>query len=418
MADITPFRALRYDFQSLDSKVSDRIAPPYDILDQSDKDRLLTRSDRNIVAVDLPHVPPKSLGPPEAYESAAVILDGWTKDGTLVREQAPAFYVYHQVFEHDGRSYTRRAFFTRLRLEPFSTGSVLPHEQTFGGPKEDRLALMKTTRTNLSPVLALYRDPNDEVALAFASSIERPPDAVGTLNNVQNRLWIVSDSAVVNRIVRAFADRKIYIADGHHRYITALNYRDWLAERTKAGLSTDHPANFALLALASMDDAGNLLLPTHRVLTDIPDVSLDQLMQTWKPGCAETSPDQADMTLFCGAGAQTKHVRFTNRAVLASLEPGMSDAWCELDVAYLHRYLIDELFTPSISRGDTPKIRYIKTLHDAESCARNEKGIALICKPTTMSQLRSVSEAGDLMPAKSTYFYPKVVTGLVINPLE
>jgi uncharacterized protein (DUF1015 family) len=308
-------------------------------------------------------------------------------------------------------------FITRIRLQPFSEGSILPHEQTFGGPKEDRLALMKTTKCQLSPIFGLYTDPEDRIGSAFAPTTADAPNVTATLDGVVNRMWIVTDAGVIDSIISAMADKKIYIADGHHRYLTALNYRDWLA-RESGGLSSDHPANFALLTLAGMDDPGNLILPTHRVLVEIPDVSLDRLMETWKPACTEAPPDQADLSLFDGQSGQTKHVRFNNRSALAGLEPDKSDAWCQLDLAYLHRYLIDELFNPTLSQGNPPKIRYAKAREDAQNIAREEKGIALICKATTMAQLQAVGEAGDLMPPKSTYFFPKAATGLVINPLE
>ncbi|MHC4610708.1 MAG: DUF1015 family protein, partial [Planctomycetota bacterium] len=163
MAEIRPFQAIRYDQTRWGGDLSNVIAPPYDVLDQSDKEALLSRSDHNIVAIDLPHIPPKSAGPPEVYQRSAQMLDGWLESGALVRESQPALYVYHQVFEHDGKRYTRRKFIARLRLVPFSEGIVLPHEQTFGGPKEDRLALTKATRCNVSPVFALYTDPQDAV---------------------------------------------------------------------------------------------------------------------------------------------------------------------------------------------------------------------------------------------------------------
>ncbi len=340
------------------------------------------------------------------------------KDGILMREDVPAIYAYHQVFEYGGRPYTRRMFLTRLKLEPFSTGSVLPHEETFGGPKEDRLALMKATDANISPVFALYRDPAGVVNEALASPTSGQPDATGVLGGVQQRLWIVSDTAVIERVVRAFAQMTVYIADGHHRYITALNFRDWVAHGDRGPIAPDHPANYVMVALAGMDDPGSLILPTHRVLVDMGEMALDGLLSTWRDGCEKSAADAADMTLFHGPSGESVHVRFTNRTVLSSLEPDKSAPWRALDVAYLHRYLIDELLTPPTGDGGGVTIRYIKSQEDACSAAIEAKGIALICKPTTMAQLCAVSEAGDLMPQKSTYFYPKVATGLTINLLR
>lgn len=418
MAEIAPFRAWRYDFPRIGENLSSRVAPPYDVLDQQGKERLLAKSDRNVVAIDLPYAPAKALGPPECYEAAARTFENWQADGTLVQEDSPAVYIYHQLFEHDGRTYTRRMFIARLKLEPFSAGIVLPHEETFGGPKEDRLALMKATRANLSSVFGLYRDPEDDLASIFTSHIDRSPDAQTTLDGVQNRIWIMTAGDAVDRLVRTFADKQVYIADGHHRYNTALTYRDWLAGENGGELPANHPANYIMLVFGCMEDPGSLILPTHRVLVETGDLGLAALMDAWSSGCAESSPDVADMTLHHGASGEAKHVRFTNRSVLSTLEPKLSPAWCALDSAYLHRYLIDELYTRVPGRRDAPIIRYAKSESEARRIAETERGIALICEPATMAQLREVSQAGNLMPQKSTYFHPKVLTGLTINPLH
>ena len=152
MLDVRPFAAIRYDARRCGGDLSNVIAPPYDVLDEADRAALLARDPHNIVAIDLPHVPPKSVGPPQVYERSANLLEQWIKDGVLVREAKPALYIYHQTFEHEGRRFTRKKFIARLRLASFSEGVILPHERTFGGPKEDRLALMKATRCNLSPI--------------------------------------------------------------------------------------------------------------------------------------------------------------------------------------------------------------------------------------------------------------------------
>lgn len=418
MADITPFRALRYDFRDLQGDISDRVAPPYDILDQADKDRLLAGSDHNMVAIDLPHAPAKSVGQPHCYEKAGQTLKAWIKNATLVREDQPALYVYHQLFHHAEQRYTRRMFIARLKLEPFSEGTILPHEETFAGPKEDRLALMKATHANLSAVFGLYHDPADEVGKAFESYVERPPDAVATLEDVENRVWIVTTDDTIECVVRAFIGKKCYIGDGHHRYNTALSYREWASQQLGGELPAGHPANYVMVVLGSMDDPGSLILPTHRVLVQIDDLTLNQLVAAWAAGCEESSPEQADITLFHGATGRSKPLRFSNRGILASLEPDKSPAWCTLDVAYLHRYLLDELSSAFVGAGGEPNIRYVKAVDEAKRIAKDEHGIAVLCKAPTMAQLREVSEAGDLMPQKSTYFYPKVATGLTINPLQ
>ncbi len=412
MPEMQPFSAVRYDHRRLAGNLSSVIAPPYDVLDESDKRALLARSNRNIVAVDLPHIPPKSAGPSQVYDQAAATLEQWLADGTLVRESAPAIYVYHQMFEHEGRAFTRRKFIARLRLVPFSDGSILPHEKTFGGPKEDRLALMKATRCNLSPIFGLFTDPDGRIDRMLSGLTERSPDATASLDGVENRLWIVSDPAVFNRVVAEMREKRVYIADGHHRYGTALLYRDFVASQS-GGMAADHPANFVMFVLASMDDPGCLILPYYRVLGG---VNVASIVSAWRDGVAASANAAADLVLWDGATGNATALRFTNRGVLRKLEPGEVAPWYDLDYAYLHRYLIDELLKKA--KSVESHIHYVKSLDDAKNTARDEKGVALLVKPTPMAHLRAVSEAGGLMPQKSTYFYPKLATGLTINPLK
>lgn len=413
MPEVAPLAAIRFDHTRTGGDLSALLAPPYDVLDQADKDALLAKSDRNIVAIDLPHIPPKSAGPAEAYQRSASLLKEWLADGTLIREAGPALYLYHQRFEHAGKTYSRRKFIARVRLQPFSAGSILPHEQTFGGPKEDRLALMKATKCQLSPIFGLYADPEDAIGAAFAQSASTKPDATGTLDGVENRIWIVTDAGVMRTVVSTMADKKVYIADGHHRYGTALMYRDWLIAKSGGSLPDDHPARFVMFVLASMDDPGCLILPYNRALAGL---DLDTVRNAWSDGTESSPSENADIVLYEGSTGQEVGLRFTNRDVLPSLEPGQCEPWYKLDCAYLHRYLIDELLTQRIG-ADNVKLRYVKSAEDARQTARDESGVALLVRATPMSHLRAVSEAGGLMPQKSTYFHPKLATGLTINPL-
>lgn len=413
MPELSPFRALRYNPQPLGGDLSAVLAPPYDVLDHKDKSALLARNERNIVAIDLPHLPPKSLGPPAAYARSAELLQAWRDEGTLMEEPVPALYAYHQVFSHEGKTFTRRMFIARVRLVPFAEGSVLPHEQTFGGPKEDRLALMKTTKCQLSPIFGLYTDAEGRVGGALAGTLKRKPDICGTYDGVENRLWVVSDHAVINDLTAIMAEKKVYIADGHHRYSTALLYRDFVHEGVDGDLPNDHPANFVMFVLASMDDPGCLILPYHRTIANI---ALSTILDAWAPGTQSATPDEADVTLYDARTGKQAALRFTNRDVIADLEPKQPKAWHQLDTAYLHRYLIDVLLKKAIAAE--PKVHYVKSEDDAKDAARDLAGVALLLKPTPMTHLRSVSEAGGLMPQKSTFFFPKLATGLTINPLS
>ena len=412
MAQVVPLAAIRFDHTRTGGDLSALLAPPYDVLDQQDKDALLARSEHNIVAVDLPHVPPKSAGPDKVYQRSAKLLEQWLTEGILVREKKPALYLYHQRFDHAGQPYTRRMFIARVRLQAFSEGVILPHEKTFGGPKEDRLALMKATKCQLSPIFGLYADQQDRIGQAFAATSAGKPDATGQLDGVESRVWIVTDADLITTVTAAMADKKLYIADGHHRYGTALLYRDELAKQHGGALPANHPANFIMFILAGMDDPGCLILPYYRAVAN---VSVDSLIQAWSEGVAPAaSADQADIVLHDGRTGDQKPLRFTNRDALKALEPSECEAWYQLDYAYLHRYLLDELYSRKIG---APKMHYVKSIEDAKQIARDESGVALLVKATPMAHLRAVSEQGGLMPQKSTYFHPKLATGVALNPL-
>lgn len=413
MLEVKPFSAIRYDLARMGGDVSAVIAPPYDVLGQADKDALLKKSDRNIVAIDLPFVPPKSAGPAEVYQRSADLLSQWLRDGTMIREEHPALYVYHQVFEYAGQAYTRRMFIVRVRLVPFSHGSVLPHELTFGGPKEDRLALMQATTCQVSSILGLYSDAEGAVGKAFAATVSGEPNQTGRLAEVDNRMWIVTDAGVIDSVVSTMADKRIYIADGHHRYSTALIYREWLKESSGGSLPDDHPANYISFVLARMDDPGCLILPYCRVVAG---VAVATLREAWSAGTESARAGDVDVVLHDGATGEEWPLRFTNRRILASLEPSESEAWRQLDYAYLHRYLLDKMLTEAIGRA--PDVRYVKSVEDAKQVARREDGVALLMNATPMAHLRAVSEAGGLMPQKSTYFHPKLATGLTLYPLS
>lgn len=429
MSEIAPFRALRYDTNRFSTDISKLIAPPYDVLEAEDKAELLAGSDKNIVAIDLPYVPPEKAGPDAVYAQAADLFNRWRSDGTLVQDDEPALYIYHQAYEHAGRSYTRKKFFARMRIEAFGKGTVFPHEQTFGGPKEDRFKLMRATRCQLSPVFGLYSDPENAISRLLDPG-PRVPDMTAHMQGVENRLWVLRDNATVDAVCKTFCGRAVYIADGHHRYSTALNYRDALINE-QGDLPEDHPARFVLVGLCAMEDPGCIILPTHRTISGFGYLTVDDILDVLRTGLALQevevpvvdaegllkSDSPYDVVLFVPRGERVFVGTFFRRDVLAQLAPDRSEAWRKLDLAYLHRYLIEELITGRAMGGSEPTVHYFKVTQAAIEDARQTGGIAFITKACTMDELRAVSHAGDLMPQKSTFFYPKLATGLVINPL-
>lgn len=429
MSEIQPFRAVRYATGPRSLDIGSRLAPPYDVLDQRDKEELLARDPRNFVRIDLPHVPAKSAGPAEAYAAAQQTLQAWLADGTLVRDERPAVYVYHQKFRHEGVSYTRSMFFARLRLEPFGTGTVFPHEQTFGGPKEDRLCLTKATTANLSPIFGVYEDPGNEVSRQLARHLSPEPLARGTLDEVENYLWAVTDPAAIRAVADLMRSKAIYIADGHHRYGTSILYRGWLVAQ-QGELPADHPANYVLCVFCAMEDAGLLILPTHRVLPEVkltPDImradaalELTPLKSADGNAAARALPAFGPQAvgMFVAASREYFAIRPRLPNLLDALEPQHSPAWRRLALAFLHAYLLERVVKPRLTGGLEPKIEYIKSAADAVAAAARSGGTAFLMQPTTIAELRGVCGAGDLMPQKSTYFYPKLASGLVINPLH
>jgi len=430
VAEIHAFRAVRF----VQRDISTLVAPPYDVLDTPDKANLLARSPRNIVALDLPHCPAKVAGSQKVYDAAGRMYEDWLADGTLQRDGRASLYVYHQAYEHAGRRYLRRKFFARLRLEEFGAGQVFAHEQTFGGPKEDRLLLTRATRANLSPIFGLYPDPKNEIAALFEPAIaNEEPTAVAIMDGVDNRLWAVNDAALTDRVVRALRDRPIFIADGHHRYGTSLLYRAERQRQAAAGFSKDDPANFVLCVLAGMEDPGLLILPTHRVLCDLEGVSASDLGGELEryfdvvhaPGVtegaklAEMLPRHGPlaMGLFVAADQGAFVIAPRNSDLLAAYEPNRKPAWRQYGLSILHRFVIDEVIRPRFNGGRELTIHYIKDAAGAAADAQTHRGVAVIVQPTTMNELSDVCTAGELMPQKSTFFSPKLATGMVINPL-
>lgn len=426
MSTIRPLPGIRYNTANK-ADISSKLAPPYDVLSDADKQALLDGDPQNFVKLDLPHTPPKAAGPAAVYAAARDELYDWLSDGVLVADETPALYVYHQKYTHGGREYLRKKFFARLRLEPFGQGGVFPHEQTFGGPKEDRLALTKATEANMSPIFGLYEDHENVVAKTLEAKLSPAPLAHGTLDGVESRMWAVTDEATISRVVELMRDKPVFIADGHHRYGTAMMYRDHVIQQ-HGNLPDDHPANFVLCVLCAMEDPGLLILPTHRVLAG-QQLAADQLE-------ANAEIDVAPLDVSSGAAAVQALAKFGPQAVglyssasggyvalrpkragiLDDLEPKHSPAWRRLGLAFLHAYLLDRVLAPLLGGGPLD-IHYVKSDDGAVAEAEKTRGIAFLMQPTTMAEMRGVCQAGDLMPQKSTYFFPKLASGMVINPL-
>ncbi|HWB54004.1 MAG TPA: DUF1015 domain-containing protein, partial [Tepidisphaeraceae bacterium] len=431
---IRPFTAIHYSRAKHGSDLSKVIAPPYDVLDQKQKDAFLAKDPHNIVAIDLPHMPPKSVGPDSAYAKSNTILQAWISAGVFERERRPAIYPYAQTYTHGGRTYHRRGFFAAVELSPFGQGQVVPHEKTYEGAIQDRLKLTHATSAQISPVFGLFPDRDNQVNNLLYKGLGQP-HFTATLDGVKNDLWIVQDAEIENQVIDLMKAKAIYIADGHHRYTTALQYQTDAKKMTGGKLPADHPANYCLFALVSMQDPGLLILPTHRLIGGLTHFDVD----TFKDAVAgnfeivpadfnETQLDQFThglaakerhtFGLFDGKSRKAYLLRLKNLDVLKTFEPDKSDAWRRLDVAILQRYLLDEIIQPRFAQGGELTKGYTA---DAATIAGSVDGqkyqIALLLKPTPLSALEELGRHNEVMPQKSTYFFPKLATGMVLNPL-
>ena len=425
--DIRAFRGWRFAAEDLTGLV----APPYDVLSAAQKQELLAGNERNIVAVDLPHVPPKEPGPDAVYAAAADQIVAWQAGGALVQDDSPSVYVYDQTYTWASKTYTRRALLLGVRATPLGADQdVIPHEHTFAGPKADRLKLTQHTRLQLSPIFGFFDDAGGKVADLLAAQTDRAPDAGGNLDDVRQDVWVVSDADAVAALAELLKPTPVFIADGHHRYTTAMNYRDQLLAAGE--IDDQHEANFVLFALVARDDPGLLVLPTHRVVSGLSDdFSLAKLMAA--ADAFDFQPLQADPAELSDADAYLRAHGPTAMAFadgdqmfLATLKPppameaassDHSDPWRQLDVAILQTLIMDGALTQW--KTDDTFVDYTPDGQIACQAVTDGKAqLALLLQSTPVSAVQDVALAGDVMPHKSTYFYPKLATGIVLKPLQ
>jgi uncharacterized protein (DUF1015 family) len=416
MADVQPIKTLRYD-PGVAGPLEDLIAPPYDVIDDELRAELVARSPHNVVEIDLP----------ESYEGAAETLAEWRERGVLKQEEEPAIWVLRQDYTApDGSTRTRSGFFARVRVEDYGAGRIRPHERTHPGPKEDRLRLTRATRANLSPIFSLFPDASGAATemLAHATSAEPFAEAADH-EGTRNTLWRVSDPESIAALQAALADAELLIADGHHRYETARVYADEL------GGEGDH--RYVLMFLVSLDDPGLLVFPTHRMLTGLKDDSEKQLairdvarrdfeIEQLDDTHELEPPANGDRVAFGYMDSFLRRpVRLTlkDQSIADEALPGMPEPYRRLDTAVLEALVLRGAL--GMSEDDISHLRgldYSKNLDDA--IERVESGAAdagFFMRPTPVEQVREVAQTGESMPPKSTYFFPKVPTGLVFNPL-
>jgi uncharacterized protein (DUF1015 family) len=451
MPSVYPFRAVQFTQRP---DLSALVAPPYDVLDASATGRMLAKNGRNIVAIDLPHTPAKELGPPESYAKAAEMYRVWLSDGTLKRGEEPAMFAYRQTTRTpDGKVSQRSGMACCVETVPFGPregGGILPHEETFSGPKEDRFALMKATKSQLSPIFGLHADEKGAATKLLQGVMGRgEPDITADMGDgVLHEVWTITDDATIAAYQRALAGEDVFIADGHHRYNTALNYIKHLEAEGSKPLAADHPARRCMMVMVGMSDPGLIIWPTHRVLGGMKDYSIEKFVEaagkhmTIVPAGDDLSRLEAAMQaaaegaggrnvlgLYDAASGRTFVATLASANPLVEKFPGKPKAWRQLDVAVIQYVLVNQIAEPMLNGGQPVKWAFPHTINEVrEICSGSETGagggkafvaqLAVIVRPTPLTAVRDVSRANELMPQKSTFFYPKIATGLFVNPLE
>lgn len=473
MPSIQAFRGIRYNLAHVGS-LSNVVAPPYDVIDAELQQRLYDLHSTNAVRLILNKDEPGDDEHNNRYTRAARLMRSWHREGVLFTEADPAIYVYHQVFTEGGVTHTRRGFMGRVRLERFGEGSIYPHEETHGAAKADRLKLWTACKANLSQIFGIYPDEQNEAQNVLEAAIAgvAPLEATDHLG-VIHRLWPVTDVATITAVTAAMGDRPVYIADGHHRYETACNIRDDVAAELAARGDTfppEHPANYVLMMLVSMSDPGMLVLATHRLFRGLPPMTSAELREKlgdnfdcvptgngaerarslWEE--IEIEGEQSTLGLYTAADDHWTLARLTDagRRRMDEVSADHSPDWQSLGVSILHRLIVDTLLVGAASRAapgtsttsDPPQLggptlptpKYVRDIEevvhgiqhgdDAGRDATGQAGtggrfeLAALVMPATVEHIRAISSHGERMPAKSTYFYPKLLSGLVINPLE
>ncbi|HEY5486440.1 MAG TPA: DUF1015 domain-containing protein [Candidatus Limnocylindrales bacterium] len=439
MPEIRPFRGLRFDPEVV-GDLRQVVCPPYDVIGAEQQQALLTRSRFNAVRLDLPAIQPGE-EPDDRYRRAGRTLAGWRADGTLHRDSHPSVYVYEQTYLIPGSDQSRRqrGFFAWLRLENFGPDSgVLPHERTLSAPKEDRYKLLRATSVNTSPVVGLYSDESGASEAALAQLASRPADAdIVDDEGVRHCLWVVAEDGPAGDLVHSLLETAgrapITIADGHHRYETSLRYRD--ERRANKTGEVDPASDFVLMLFLDTVGQSLTVLPTHRVVRGLGEQGVQRLLERvhslfepqYVPGRAGLEAAFASVDSATGGegrmGLWTRNGGAVLRARRDAFEPFLPDggqALRRLDVTLL-QVALDRLCGIDAAGIAGGRLAYTKSVREALDWvddAHDGADAAFLLDPTPVAEIAAVAAAGDVMPQKSTYFYPKALTGLIINPHE
>ena len=423
MAVLKPFRGVRYSESA--GKTDDLLCPPYDIINEQQRRAYLEKNPHNIVKVELPV---DEEGVDDRYAAAAQCLEGWMREGVMVRDDRPALYIYEEEYTVDGQTKSVKGIIGLVQLEEFEKGIIMPHEFTLSKPKQDRLNLIQATHSNISTIYSLYSDDGRRTTSKLDMLTSRRPDTEAKEGDCIHRLWVVDDPLEVSAMCRDFERRNLYIADGHHRYETSLKYRNMCREK---GSPKGAPCDYVMMLLVNMDDDQFTLFPTHRLVKNVKDYDVARMLEgikenfhaekhqgveTIQSALAAQYEQGRKVTAWYVGGGEWYLLRLRSAShEMEKIMPDSSRALRELDISILHRLVIDRV----MHSNNEDCVNYTRNLSEAIA-AVDEGGYccSFILNPTRIQDIRDIVDEGEKMPQKSTYFYPKPTTGLVIRVYE
>ena len=422
MAEIKPFGALRFTEKA--GGIADLCCPPYDIISEQQRLGYLAKNEHNIIRLELPR---EGENP---YACAADVLKKWESDGIVACDEQPGVYIYEEKFSVEGVDYAVKGIICRVKIEEFSKGVVLPHEETLSKAKQDRFNLFSATMCNFSQIYSLYKDERGETSklinkLSACAAAQSFTDGDG----VTHSLWPVYDADAIAALTVQFAPRKLYIADGHHRYETSLNFRNHLRESGAAKIGDD--CDYVMMMLVDLDNDGLVVFPTHRIVRDIDGFDADAVID----GCreyfdVEMLPNTAAVKPALDAkyadGKKSVVLYAPDRIAMLTLKtmqpldelfPNASEALRGLDVTVLHSLILERILgIDKENMANQINLTYTRAQSEAIDAVNGGKAnCCFIMNPTRVCEISAVATAGEKMPQKSTYFYPKLITGLVMN---
>lgn len=441
MAKLVPFRGLRYNLPRVDDPAS-LMAPPYDVISPALQEDLYRRSPFNVVRLILGKAEKGDSETDNRYTRAAADFQQWQQEGILVRDPEPSIYLYDQEYPlEEGGAVVRRGFIALSRIEEFTSGVVKPHEKTLRGLKVDRFSLIKACNAHFSPIFSLYADPCCVLEALSRKERERQPEIeVVDDDAVRHRLWRVTDPLIIRKAHDLLDNKPLLIADGHHRYEAAINYRNSLREK-HPNFSGKETFNYVLMYFANMEDQGVLIFPTHRLIFNLPDFRLEPFLdalgewfeieaRTIAPTDAESRKEvrrvlkekgraRRTMALFTG-GEMVYYLSLRDEKVMDRFfDPKTPKVLRTLDVSILHQLVFEKVLgITAEAQEQQSHLKYVKNFDEPfEQVLAGQAQAAFLMNATRMSEVRDVANAGEKMPQKSTYFYPKLLTGLVFSKI-